>query len=316
VIVGSGLGRSGEVKVFSGDGTVLRDTIPFGAGYSGGVRVAAGDVNGDGFADLVMSTGPGVPASVRVLSGSDLSVLRNLTPYPGFTGGFYVAAGDVTGDGLADIVVSVGEGGGPYVQVYDGATGLAVLGFFAYDPAFLGGVRVAVGDVNGDGHADIITATGPGGGPAVRVFDGTSAALLSETVAYPPAFTGGVFVATNVPLTRMSIDQPLPFATVQAPFTISGWAFEESAADEGIDAIHVWAFPVLGGAPQFLGVATTGLPRPDVAAFFGAPQDAHAGFRLDVTALAPGSYSVVVIAHSRITGTFNLYRITRIVVTP
>ena len=57
-------------------------------------------------------------------------------------------------------------GGGPDVNVF-GADGTFLAGFFAFDPKFTGGVRVAVGDVNGDGFPDIITAAGPGGGPNI-----------------------------------------------------------------------------------------------------------------------------------------------------
>jgi hypothetical protein len=69
-----------------------------------------------------------------------------------------------------------------------------VNGFYAYDPAFAGGVRVAVGDVNGDGIPDIITGAGPGGGPEVRAFDATSLRPLADFFAYDPSYTGGVYV--------------------------------------------------------------------------------------------------------------------------
>jgi hypothetical protein len=72
-----------------------------------------------------------------------------------------------------------------------------IAGAYAYSPAFDGGVAVAVGDVTGDGIAELITGAGPGGGPHVRVWSLTGAGLVevSGFYAYHPAFLGGVFVA-------------------------------------------------------------------------------------------------------------------------
>jgi hypothetical protein len=123
---------------------------------------------------------------------------------PTFTGGVFVAAGDVNGDGRADIITGAGPGGGPEVKVYSPLTGALVSDFFAYAPTFGGGARVAAADVNGDGRADIITGAGPGGGAQVNVVDGTrlgqvqangeAAALLDDFFAFAPGFAGGVFV--------------------------------------------------------------------------------------------------------------------------
>jgi hypothetical protein len=93
-------------------------------------------------------------------------------------------------------VIGAGPGGGPHVRLIDRATGLPVRDFFAYNPAFTGGVHVALGDVNGDGIPDVVTGAGPGGGAHVRVFDGVTGAELHSFLAYPLGFTGGVFVAT------------------------------------------------------------------------------------------------------------------------
>ncbi len=171
--------------------------------FTGGVRVAVGDVDGDGMADIVTGAGPGGGPHVRVFSGAALPALVELAGFfaynPAFTGGVFVAAGDVNGDGQADIITGADAGGGPHVRVFDGAALPALVelaGFFAYVPAFTGGVRVAACDVNGDGKADILTGAGPGGGPHVRVFSGADPAVeLASFFAYTPAFTGGVFVA-------------------------------------------------------------------------------------------------------------------------
>jgi hypothetical protein len=77
-----------------------------------------------------------------------------------------------------------------------GSTVTEIFGFFAYHPAFPGGVYVAAGDVDGDGVAEIITGAGPGGGPHVRIWKPTPTGLVEVTgfFAYHPAFPGGAVV--------------------------------------------------------------------------------------------------------------------------
>jgi hypothetical protein len=91
----------------------------------------------------------------------------------------------------------------------------------------------------------------------------------------------------------MFIDTPSAGSTVGQPFTISGWALDRTASTTGISTLHVWAYPQSGGAPQFLGVTTYGIGRPDVGAVFGA-QFADAGFQLSARGLAPGNWTIVV----------------------
>lgn len=170
--------------------------MPFDPAFPGGVRVATGDVTGDGVLDLVTAAGPGSLPLVQVFDGQNQSMVRSFFAYdPAFTGGVFIAAGDVNGDSFDDIITAPDAGGGPHVIAFSGRDGGVLLSFMAYDPLFGGGVAVGAGDVTGDGMADIITGPGPGGLPLVEVFSGRDGSMVSTFFAYDPAFGGGIHVA-------------------------------------------------------------------------------------------------------------------------
>jgi hypothetical protein len=125
-------------------------------------------------------------------------VLRfQITPFPGFSGGVTVASGDVNGDGIADLIVGAGPGGGPRVAVFSGFDGSLLYNFYAYEPTFMGGVNVSTADFNGDGHSDIVVGSGVGGGPRVVVFSGADLSVMRDVFVYASTFRGGVNVATG-----------------------------------------------------------------------------------------------------------------------
>jgi streptogramin lyase len=181
------------------DATPAAVLEPFGV-IGADVRTAAADVDGDGVADTILITGPGTPTRFAVVSGKDNRTLLvpPTDPFGGFSGGGFVAAGDLDGDGRAEFVFTPDLGGGPNVVVYslnpDGSL-VSPRAFFALgNPAFRGGARAAVGDVNGDGTADVVVAAGFQGGPNVEVHDGRAVAAGNYD-----ALIGGGFFAFDGP---------------------------------------------------------------------------------------------------------------------
>jgi hypothetical protein len=197
VIVGADAGGGPHVRVVrSSTNQVVHSFFAFDASFRGGVRVAQGDVNGDGTPDIIVAAGPGGGPHIKVFNGRDLSLLQSFFAFTAaFRGGLWVASGDVNADGRADVIVGADAGGGPHVRVFSGANGAELMNFFAYSATFAGGIRVGSGDVDGDGRDDVITGAGPGGGPHVKVISGANGSTLRSFFAYDAGFTGGVFVA-------------------------------------------------------------------------------------------------------------------------
>ena len=99
--------------------------------------------------------------------------------------------------GRAVFAVGSPAGQPPVVRVFDAGSGRQIDQFTAYEPTFLGGVQVAVGDVTGDGVPDFAVAPGPGGGPVVKAFSGADGSQLFSVFAFEPADRKGVTVAVG-----------------------------------------------------------------------------------------------------------------------
>ncbi len=219
-------GAPPTIRVF--DATTHESLLSFDAfdGFQNGVTVAMGDVNGDGYPDIIAAAGQGGSSNIRVFDGKTGQALDgtlgSFLAFPGsddvnnpqfFTGAFQgplnVAAGDINGDGHDDVIVAVAADGPPHLKVFSGADGSELLSLLVYpgadnpsDPAyftnaFQGGVRVASGDVTGDGRDDIITGAGPGAGPHVKVYDGVTHEVVNSYFAYDSTYAGGVRVAAG-----------------------------------------------------------------------------------------------------------------------
>jgi hypothetical protein len=212
-LTGTDAGGGPLVTVTFSDGTYTT-FFAYASTFTGGVRVAAADVNGDGILDIVTGAGPGGGPQVNVFSFNSTGevVLRQsffAFDDPSFTGGVYVAAGDTNNDHFDDVVIGAGAGGGPRVQVYAGsATGVVTSAplndFFAYASSFTGGVVVAAGDRTGDsfGNQEVITGPASNGGFNVKSFDvngkGNNPTLVDNFFAFNDTTSiGGLSLASS-----------------------------------------------------------------------------------------------------------------------
>jgi hypothetical protein len=204
IIVAPGAGMSTLIKVFDLDGNEL-DVYRTKAyiGFSGGVFVATGDLNGDGRPDLITTPGSGLSSVVKVFRNR-VQHMSAQKPYAftknplyaflafgnTFTGGATVAAGNLTGDSRAEIIVGNGPGMGPRVRVFDVSqinppvrTNLApfTLEIRPFNTADRGGVSVAVGDVRGDTTPEIIIGNGIDGRGRIEMYNADGNRFKSVT---------------------------------------------------------------------------------------------------------------------------------------
>lgn len=181
ILVGSGEDSDPTVSVFRQDGSRVGIFDVYNNGYRGGVNVAACDIDADGTVEIITGAAWNGGPHVQIYSN------MGKEKYPGFfafnetmMSGVNVACGDVTGDGIGDIVVSASIGGGPSAKVFS-STGTLIAETFIDSAAKNTGAAIALSDIDHDGIYEILTSTMTYNTPNIVAwkYDGKSSSLIA-----------------------------------------------------------------------------------------------------------------------------------------
>jgi hypothetical protein len=210
-IILSPVGSATGVQILGTDDKEIANLDPY-PGYRGPILTAVADVNGDRVMDIITAPGGnGYPAIIKVYNGANLNtLLGNFCAYaPNYLGGVSLTIGDLNGDNLKEIITGTSAGQAPHVKAFNYAGG-QMSSFFAYASTYLGGVKVAVGDLDGDRKGEIITWAN--GTPHVKAFK-PNATQVSSFYAYASTYAGPMTVTAG----DLNADLKFEIITVGGP---------------------------------------------------------------------------------------------------
>jgi len=161
----------------------------------GGENIAIGDVNGDGWDEIIIGSGPNTVPQILIYNGNGRLIKRISAYDASLKGGLSVALIDINNDEQLEIAAASAARGQGLIKIFD-FNGQLKKQFFADSRNWNGGLNLAAGDVDGDGTQEIVAAYGAGSEPLVKIFNSEGRAV-GAFLAYEKKFRGGVKIAVT-----------------------------------------------------------------------------------------------------------------------
>jgi hypothetical protein len=194
LIVGPDTGGSPIVNIRNAaNGNYINKIQAYGLSFTGGVRVATGEVDASDDFEILTAPGIGGLPYVQVFSPTGILLRQFLAYGLSFTQGFYLTTANATSNFLEEVIAGPNNGGGPFANVMTN-TGTQIVSIQAFPSPPDNGVRVGAVDADRDGFADIVTAVGPGAAAHVKIFKVSPLPALQIRQFFPfTAMTSGLF---------------------------------------------------------------------------------------------------------------------------
>jgi len=161
IVTGTENGGGAHVRIFNTNGNLINPGFfAYDEIYRGGVNVAVGDLNGDGTHEIICGAGTEGGPHVRIFNKDGKLINPGFFAYDiNFRGGVNVAAGDINGDNVDEIITGPGYGGTPQIKVWNNNGAQIISPFMAFDSNQRVGVKVSTADLDENGTDEIIGFT-------------------------------------------------------------------------------------------------------------------------------------------------------------
>ncbi len=189
-----------KVYKYNAERTILFENNVFGSAECG-ATVAMGDVDLDGRDEIIVGAGTGGGPQIRVFDYDSNHLVGIPKPiqffafHPDSRTGIDVAAGDVDGDGKAEIAASQLKNGQAWVKVYRYNAAKTVLGNWNAFGSPEVGANVDMYPIYDATNYKVLVGSGRSGGPQVLGFNPDGSAIALNFFAYNTGFRGGVDIA-------------------------------------------------------------------------------------------------------------------------